>query len=78
MGVQTEREEFERQGRKDKNNWCWYTWQVLHALGREMDWTVEHTGEVWLQAVKRDIVKREEAEWRQTSDVPVSQGRTQA
>ena len=58
------REEFERQGRKDKRNWCWYTWQVLKELKREVDWTVEHTGEEWLQRVKEEVRAREEEEWK--------------
>jgi hypothetical protein len=58
------REEFETQGRKDKGNWCWYTWQVLKELGREVDWTVEHVGGEWLKGMKEAIRNREEKEWK--------------
>ena len=60
------REEFEAEGRSDRGNWCWYTWQVLKEIGRELEWEVEYTGGAqWLQGLKEDIGKREEEEWRE-------------
>jgi hypothetical protein len=59
------REEFERQGRKDKRNWCWYTWQVLREMGKEVDWAVEYVqGGAWIQGVRERIQQREEKEWQ--------------
>ena len=36
-------------GRSDTGSWCWYTWQVLKSIGREVDWDVEHVGGVLVQ-----------------------------
>ena len=59
------REEFEGQGRKDTRSWCWYTWQVLRELGREVDWEMEGVQGGWLQGVREGIQRREEAEWKE-------------
>jgi hypothetical protein len=62
---QRRRDEFERGGRQDRGNWCWYTWQVLKSIDREMEWEVEHTeGAHWIKEMKEAIKKREEKEWR--------------
>ena len=57
--------EFEQEGRTDTGSWCWYTWQVLKSIGREMDWDVEHVGGVyWSKEIMADMGRREEKEWR--------------
>ena len=59
------REEFEAEGRRDKGNWCWHTWQVLKGIDRELEWEIEYMGGArWLQELKEDIGKREEKEWQ--------------
>ena len=60
------RDEFEAGGKKDKNNWCWCTWQVMKSIGREVEWDLEYVAEAaWAEGVRADIGQREEDEWRQ-------------
>ena len=57
--------EFEQGGRTDTGSWCWYTWQVLKSIGREVDWDVEHVGGVyWSKEIMADMGRREAKEWR--------------
>jgi hypothetical protein len=65
------REEFEKEGRTDRGNWCWYTWQILKSIGRELEWEVEYTGGAqWLKGLKEDIAQREEEkEWKKRVDL---------
>eukprot|EP00456_Euglypha_rotunda_P058415 TRINITY_DN4852_c0_g5_i3.p1 TRINITY_DN4852_c0_g5~~TRINITY_DN4852_c0_g5_i3.p1 ORF type:complete len:347 (+),score=-26.07 TRINITY_DN4852_c0_g5_i3:97-1041(+) len=60
------REEFVRGKKKDKNNWCYWTWKFLCDLGLEHVWNSESFGSRndWDTVVRLTIQEKEEKIWR--------------
>ena len=61
------REEFIVGEKKDKNNWCFWTWKFLKDLGLEHVWESEkfEVGRNFHNLVKKLLYKRDEEEWRE-------------
>ena len=61
------REEFIRGEKKDKNNWCYWTWTYLKEIHMEHAWQSEELGpgENFNKLVRELIKKRDEEEWRE-------------
>ena len=36
----------------DTNNWCWFSWQVMRSIGRELEYVSEAN---WIAGVRADI-----------------------
>lgn len=60
------REEFMRGGKKDKKNWCYWTWKFLKELHLEHIWESEkiELGRNFNNLVRKLIKRKEESEWR--------------
>ena len=60
------RGDFVLNGKKDKGNWCWRTWDLLKKLGMEETWTSEYTGKLgeWRKRCAEKIDQHEKTVWR--------------
>ena len=61
------REDFIRGKKKDKNNWCYWTWKFLKDIDLEHLWESERfePGQNFHNLVRKLIKKRDEDEWRE-------------
>jgi hypothetical protein len=61
------RQDFIKGGKKDKNNWCFWTWKFLKNLNLEHIWESENFGEPksFQRLVRSAIRIQEEREWRE-------------
>jgi hypothetical protein len=61
------REEFIRNDKKDKKNWCYWTWKALQQLNLEHVWESEQIqlGSNFNNIVRKLIKIKEENEWRE-------------
>ena len=61
------REEFLRDGKRDKKNWCYWTWKSLKQLNLEHVWESEQIqlGSNFNNMVRKFIKIKEEEEWRE-------------
>lgn len=59
------REEFNRKGKKDTKNWCFWTWKFLKELGLEHIWESENFGSRndWEVVIRATIKEKEEKFW---------------
>ena len=69
------REEFIRGKKKDKKNWCYWTWHYLQQLHLDHFWESENLEELGVgmgknfdKLVKEALKKKEEEEWRERMD----------
>jgi hypothetical protein len=60
------REEFINGGKRDKKNWCYWTWQALKELHLEHVWESEKIPEVstFNKLVSKLMKRKEESEWQ--------------
>jgi hypothetical protein len=61
------RAEFVRGEKKDKKNWCYWTWKCLKDLHLEHIWESEKTelGSDFSNLVRKGLKQKEESEWRE-------------
>ena len=61
------RREFIKEGKRDKRNWCYWTWHYLKDLHLEHVWESEKlpVGKNFDSLVKKLVRKKEESEWRE-------------
>jgi len=59
------REEFMKREKKDKKNWCYWTWKFLKELHLEHIWESEKlpVGRNFSNLVRKLVKKKEEQEW---------------
>ena len=61
------RRELRERGKKDKQNWCYWTWKFLKELGMEGVWEGENLGEdrgSFSNLVRKSLEIEEEKFWR--------------
>ena len=60
------REEFEKGERRDKKNWCYWTWKYLKDLHLEHIWESEKSelGRNFSELVRKLVKNKEEEEWQ--------------